>query len=181
MTSDPHRLARGSSTTEQSHRQVSNLKQHGNALLISSAETLGIGPFRFMKSSWDACPCCFLHPNNPVSSLTRYVSAVKSCDKESARNSPEYFDVRSIELIESKIQAHSLWRASSLQITHCCYTVRNWSCSLQMQSICALNFSLTPAVSAFNRWMKKLGQGRKSHLSADNGTAGRCRFKHFWP
>ena len=74
----------------------------------------------------------------------------------------------SIDLIESKIQAHSLWRASSLQITHCCYTVRNWSCSLQMQSICALKFSLTPAVSAFYRWMKKLGQGRKSHLSADN-------------
>lgn len=158
MTSDPHRLARGASspsTTEQSNRQVPNVNQHGNALLISSAETLGSYPFRFIKSISDACPCCFLHPNNPVSSLTRHASAVKSCDKESARNSPEYLDVRSIELMDMKIQAHSLWRASSPQITHCCCTVRNWSCSFQMQSICALKLPSTPAGSTCYQWMKR--------------------------
>ena len=43
-----------------------------------------------------------------------------ACNTKEARIFvPRYFDVQSIELIESKIPAHSLWR---LRIRHCCCT-----------------------------------------------------------
>ena len=98
--------------TQHCRADESSVKHHGNDVLISSAKELGIGNFRFTKSSSDACPRCCLHPNNPVRSFTRRVQELKSSScmrqKENSSKFTGYFHQRSIELTTSKIRAHLL-------------------------------------------------------------------------